>query len=368
VIDSPEQVIDHPLHPFIARFKGVELTKMPDDLYIPPEALEIFLDAFEGPLDLLLYLIRKNNMDILNIQVAEVTLQYIQYVELMKNIRLELAADYLVMAAMLTEIKSRMLLPRAASVEEEADPRAELIRRLQEYERFKKAAEEIELLPRLGRDVFTQEVEVPTIVVPTAPPEISMKELLDAFLDVLKRSDLIATHKVHQEPLSVRERMSRVLDKINSQRSMPFQACFDLSEGRIGVVVSFLAILELLRLGLIDIIQTIAFGPIYLKSAMTQENSFENPPSLEEAIAHGHIETVEPTQEVEGIEQIEEYEPAQELEQSEGSSSTTCTADQEESSDQDQSTERADSTKENIEEAVQEAERTDELVRTSTIG
>jgi segregation and condensation protein A len=249
----------------IAIVNGVALTKLPEDLYIPPDALEVFLETFEGPLDLLLYLIRKHNMDILNIPIADITHQYMKYVDLMKDIRLELAADYLVMAAMLAEIKSRMLLPRHENVVEEDDPRAELIRRLQEYERFKKAAEDIELLPRLGREIFTHAVFVPTLSLPQTKPEVSLNELLDAFLDVLKRSELMATHRVHKEPLSVRERMSQVLQMITDRGYMPFTECFCLEEGRLGVVVSFLAILELLRLGVIDIVQTGSFSPIHLK-------------------------------------------------------------------------------------------------------
>lgn len=249
----------------IAMVNGIALLKLPDDLFIPPDALEVFLETFEGPLDLLLYLIRKNNLDILNIPVAEITHQFMQYVEIMKDLRLELAADYLVMAAMLAEIKSRMLLPRREDAPEEEDPRAELIRRLQEYERFKKAAQDIEQLPRLGREIFTHAVAIPTLTVPQAKPEVSMQDLLDAFLDILKRTDLIATHKVQLEPLSVRERMSAVLEKITQRGYMPFGECFSPEEGRLGVVVSFLAILELLRLGLIDIVQTEAFSPIHLK-------------------------------------------------------------------------------------------------------
>ncbi len=249
----------------VAMFKGMALTKLPEDLYIPPDALEVFLETFEGPLDLLLYLIRKNNLDILDIPIASITHQYMQYVDLMKDLRLELAADYLVMAAMLAEIKSRMLLPRQENSVEEEDPRAELIRRLQEYERFKKAAEDFELLPRLGREIFTQAIFVPTMTLPAAKPEVSLNELLDAFLDILKRSELMATHRVQKEPLSVREKMSQVLQKITERGYMPFSECFSMEEGRLGIVVSFLAVLELLRLGAIDIVQTGPFSPIHLK-------------------------------------------------------------------------------------------------------
>ncbi|MFI4936975.1 MAG: segregation and condensation protein A [Candidatus Berkiellales bacterium] len=256
-----------------ALINGVALTAWPEDLYIPPDALEIFLETFEGPLDLLLYLIRKNNLDILNIPVAEITHQYMAYVDLMKEIRLELAADYLVMAAMLAEIKSRMLLPRSESqLQEEEDPRAELIRRLQEYERFKKAAEDLEKLPRLDRDIFTGSVLVPNIEAPLLRPQIPLPELLSAFMDVLKRSELMATHKVQREPLSVRERMSHLLDLVKNRKFIPFQACFNLNEGRMGVVVSFLAMLELLRLGLIDIVQAEMYGPIHIKAVSHDEN------------------------------------------------------------------------------------------------
>jgi segregation and condensation protein A len=268
-----------------AKVNGIAFTQLPEDLYIPPDALEVFLEAFEGPLDLLLYLIRKHNLDILNIPIAEITRQYMDYVELMKEMRLELAADYLVMAAMLAEIKSRMLLPRSEDAVEEEDPRAELVRRLQEYERFKAAAEKLELMPRMGRDVFSNQVDVPTVVQAPAKPEVDLSELLGAFLDILKRSELLATHKVQREALSVRERMSHVLDLVNSQRFIIFQACFNLEEGRLGVVVSFLAILELLRLGLIDIVQTEPYGQIHLKVIQHDEadeiSINQNPTSIE---------------------------------------------------------------------------------------
>lgn len=255
------------------RVNGVDFTDLPDDLYIPPDALEVFLDAFEGPLDLLLYLIRKNNMDILDIPVAQITHQYMEYVELMKDLHLELAADYLVMAAMLAEIKSRMLLPRVETPEgEEIDPRADLIRRLQEYERFKHAAEQIERLPRMHRDIFTNAITVPTVELPLTRPPIDLSELLGAFLVVLKRSDLMATHKVERETLSIRERMSIILERISEARFIAFSDCFTLEEGRIGVVVSFIATLELLRLGLIDIVQAVPFGPIHLKVVVQDES------------------------------------------------------------------------------------------------
>lgn len=252
---------------FFALVNGVAMMKLPDDLYIPPDALEVILDAFEGPLDLLLYLIRKNNLDILNIPIAEITRQYMTYVDLMKDLRLELAADYLVMAAMLAQIKSRMLLPRSEEAKEEEDPRAALVRRLQEYERFKVAAENLELLPREGREFFTQPVWVPPLekTVLEKPP-LHLPDLVSAFIDILKRSELIATHKVHRETLSIRERMSQILALVNEKEFVAFQACFTIEEGRMGVVVSFIAILELLRLGAINIVQATLFGPIHIKA------------------------------------------------------------------------------------------------------
>lgn len=255
----------------VGKFNGVAITQLPHDLYIPPDALEIYLDTFEGPLDLLLYLIRKNNMDILNIPIAEITHQYLIYVELMKVHHLELAAEYLVMAAMLAEIKSRFLLPRHEEATEEEDPRAQLIRRLQEYERIKTAAEKLENMPRLGRDFFSITLPLPTHSPKSAPLVLDLPELLDAFLAVLKRSDIMATHKVEKEALSVRERMSHVLDLINREKFIPFQSCFNIEEGRIGIVVSFLALLELLRLGLIDIVQSEPFAPIHIRAVMSEE-------------------------------------------------------------------------------------------------
>jgi len=273
---SETQSSEEDMSPF-AVINGVALTKLPEDLYIPPDAMEVFLEAFEGPLDLLLYLIRKHNLDILNIPIAEITHQYIEYIELMKDLRLELAADYLVMAAMLAEIKSRMLLPRSEEASEEEDPRAELVRRLQEYERIKQAAERLEQMPRLDRDIITKSVFVAPIEQTLAPPDVDLSELLSAFLDILKRSELIATHKVHKELLSVRERMSHVLDLVNTRRFVEFHECFDLTEGRLGVVVSFIAVLELLKLGLIDIVQTELFGPIHITQCNSAIEDQDNP-------------------------------------------------------------------------------------------
>ena len=248
--------------------EGEPQYELPKDLYIPPDALEVFLDAFEGPLDLLLYLIRRQNLDILDIPLAEITRQYMEYIEMMRELRLELAAEYLVMAAMLAEIKSRMLLPRPQEEEEEGeDPRAELVRRLQEYERFKQAAEDLHGLPQLGRDVFPVVVEVPDRHVERKPPELDLRELLLALHEVLKRADMYSRHHVTQEPLSLRERMSRVLEKVRPDRFSNFHEFFDIREGREGVVVTFMAILELLKQRLIEMVQAETFGPIHLKAA-----------------------------------------------------------------------------------------------------
>ena len=248
--------------------EGQPQYQLPKDLYIPPDALEVFLDAFEGPLDLLLYLIKRQNLDILNIPLAQITTQYMEYIDMMREMRLELAAEYLVMAAMLAEIKSRMLLPRSQEEEEEGeDPRAELIRRLQEYERFKQAAEELHQLPQLGRDVFPVRVEVPDKHVDRKPPDVDLKELLLALRDVLQRADMFSSHHITREPLSLRERMSRVLEAVAPDRFTDFHELFDITEGREGVVVTFMAILELLKQTLIEMVQADNFGPIHVKAA-----------------------------------------------------------------------------------------------------
>ncbi|WP_455209795.1 segregation and condensation protein A [Kaarinaea lacus] len=252
----------------LAIVRGTAFTDLPQDLYIPPDALEVFLEAFEGPLDLLLYLIKRQNLDILDIPIAEITRQYMEYVEMMKDLRLELAADYLVMAAMLAEIKSRMLLPRPVEEEDEEDPRAELIRRLQEYERFKKAAEDLNEMPRLYRDVFQVVVNPPDYKSEKPQPEVEMRELLLAFRDVLKRAEMYTHHQIQLEPLSVRERMSNVLEQVkNNPGFLAFNKLFTYEEGRRGVVVTFLAILELLKELLIEIVQTEPYGPIHIKAA-----------------------------------------------------------------------------------------------------
>lgn len=248
--------------------QGTPVSEVPKDLYIPPDALEVFLaESFEGPLDLLLYLIKRQNLNILEIPIADITHQYMEYVELMKEIRLELAAEYLVMAAMLAEIKSRMLLPRPVEDDaDEHDPRAELIRRLQEYERYKQAAEDIDELPRVGRDVFPVEVERPDLRVVREPPKVDMKDIVIAFADVMKRASMYEHHHIQMEPLSVRERMSHVLAIVKADHFTDFSKLFNVEEGRSGVVVSLLAILELIKQSLIELVQTEAFGPIHVKA------------------------------------------------------------------------------------------------------
>ena len=247
---------------------GKAITKLPDDLYIPPDALEVFLEAFEGPLDLLLYLIKRQNLDILDIPVAQITEQYMQYVELMKALNFELAAEYLVMAAMLGEIKSRSLLPRpkVEDGEDDEDPRAELIRRLQEYERFKKAAEDIEALPRMERDFWEVKAKRPDYTRERAEPDVDLKELLLALKDVMHRADMFESHHVSREKLSTRERMSDVLDRLRSGEFVPFFTLFRPEEGRAGVVVTFIAILELIKSSLVEVIQSEPFAPLHLKA------------------------------------------------------------------------------------------------------
>jgi len=251
----------------LAMVQGQTLTALPKDLYIPPDALEVFLEAFQGPLDLLLYLIKKQNIDILEIPVTKITQQYMRYIEHMQVLNFELAAEYLLMAAMLAEIKSRMLLPRNPELEpDEGDPRAELIRRLQEYERFKTAAEQLDALPRVGRDLFLVEVDHAGITATKPAPTISLADLLLALQDVMKRAELTSHHHIQLEPLSIRERMSEVLQKISNSEFTRFSDLFSVREGRQGVVVTFIAILELLRQSMLDLVQHEALGPIHVKA------------------------------------------------------------------------------------------------------
>jgi segregation and condensation protein A len=247
--------------------EGQPIVEMPRDLYIPPQALEVFLEAFEGPLDMLLYLIRRQNLDILDIPIAEITRQYMRYIELMQVLQLELAGEYLLMAATLAEVKSRMLLPRIGTADafEEADPRAELVRRLQEYERFKRAAESIDRMPRLERDTWVASAELVDRKVVRIPPQVTLQEMLIAFQDVLSRSDMFAHHHVQREPLSVRQRMADVLTALQTNAFVDFVRLFTPEEGRRGVTVTFVAILELLREGLIELVQSEAYAPLHVR-------------------------------------------------------------------------------------------------------
>ncbi len=260
-----------PLGPVLARVNGHALDKLPEDLYIPPDALSVILEAFEGPLDLLLYLIRRQNLDILDIPVHTITKQYVLYIELMTELRLELAAEYLVMAALLAEIKSRILLPKP--VREDAtqeDPRMELVRRLQEYERFKNVAEQIDRLPRMGRELHTASAKPEVIKTELPLPVPGLRELLMAFRDVMQRAQLFTKHQIAREPLSVRERMSHVLQQVQSGPK-DFYELVDLAEGKGGVVVVLLAILELTKLALIDLVQDGPFEAILLDKAKPRE-------------------------------------------------------------------------------------------------
>ncbi len=258
----------------LAMVAGEPMTQIPQDLYIPPDALEVFLDAFEGPLDLLLYLIKRQNLDILHIPLAEITRQYMDYIGLMKEMRLDLAAEYLVMAAMLAEIKSRLLLPRPVEVDEEDDPRAELVRRLQEYERFKEAAISIDAIPRIGRDVYDVAARPPPVTEKLLP-KITLQDLIHAANDVMKRAEQYAHHHVVMEALSVRERMTSILSAVKARSFISFAELFIVEEGRQGVIVSFLAILELLKGGLIDIVQTEPYAPIHVKVKEIKETEVD---------------------------------------------------------------------------------------------
>jgi segregation and condensation protein A len=264
-IKTPPQAQQEEM-PF-ALVQGEPMTVVPKDLYIPPDALEVILEAFEGPLDLLLYLIKRQNLDILDIPIAHITRQYMDYIDMMSTMKLELAAEYLVMAAMLAEIKSRMLLPRPQEGTEEDDPRAELVRRLQEYERYKQAAEAIDELPRMERDLFQANAEPPVIEQKQVLPDLTLQELLYAFRDVLRRAEMFSHHHIQREPLSVRERMSIILSSLKSDAFIAFTDMFKIEEGRMGVVVTFLAMLELIKESVIDVVQSEPFAPIYIKAS-----------------------------------------------------------------------------------------------------
>src|SRR5690348_427417 len=262
--EPPPEQVEMPF----AVVNGEPVTELPRDLYIPPQALEVFLEAFEGPLGLLLYLIRRQNLNILDIPLAEITRQYMRYIELMQDLQLELAGEYLVMAATLAEIKSRMLLPRPQSAADgEQDPRAELVRRLQEYERFKRAAAGIDALPRLERDVWGASAELRERQVVRSLPQVTLQEMLAAFKEVVARSEMFAHHHIQRERLSVGERMSDILAALGAANFVPFAQLFRPEEGRMGVTVTFVAILELMREGLIDIVQTEAYAPLHVRKA-----------------------------------------------------------------------------------------------------
>ncbi len=261
----------------IAVVEGERVSELPTDLYIPPEAMEVFLETFEGPLDLLLYLIRRQNLDILEVKVAEITEQYMQYIDLMHALELELAGEYLLMAAMLAEIKSRMLLPRPDSVEDdEDDPRSELIRRLQEYEQIKTAAEDIAEIPRLERDIYLGHAAKPELVRRYAEPDVELKEVLLALAQVLQRAEMFSSHEIQRERLSVRDRMGDILERVSRQSEfVAFNTLFRLDEGRMGVVVTFLSIMELVREGLVEFVQSEPFAPIHIRAASGAVNRMD---------------------------------------------------------------------------------------------
>ncbi len=291
----------------LAVVEGSPVTELPLDLYIPPDALEVFLDTFEGPLDLLLYLIKKQNLDILDIPIAEITAQYMSYIELMEEVRLELAAEYLVMAAMLAEIKSRLLLPRAEDGDDdEEDPRAELVRRLQEYERIKEAAENVDALPRMERENHQLKAVAPEAGKEQVLPDITMKELLMALRDVSERARVNGHHAIARETLSVRARMSHVLSTLQIGDFCEFTTLFNPEEGRLGVVVTFLAILELCKESMIDIVQNEPFAPIYLKprTASVEGGEDGDIDSAEVVEADGHADG-----HAEGADEASEHDP-----------------------------------------------------------
>ena len=269
---GPPQQQEMPL----AMVRGQPVLQIPQDLYIPPDALEVILDAFEGPLDLLLYLIRRQNLDILDIPVAEITRQYIDYIGLMQDIKLELAAEYLVMAAILAEIKSRLLLPRPPTADgEEEDPRAELVRRLQEYERFRQAAQDIDALPRIERDTQVVHAQTGDRSTVRLPPPVDLREMLLALRDVLKRAELFSHHNIRREALSVRARMGEHLERLSHARFVSFVELFRAEEGRLGVVVSFLAMLELAKEMLIEIVQEAPLAPIFVRALAASSEGAE---------------------------------------------------------------------------------------------
>ena len=270
-VNQPEQAE----MPF-AIIDGESITELPHDLYIPPVALKVFLDTFEGPLDLLLYLIRRQNLNVLDIPIAEITDQYVKYINLMEELELELAGEYLLMAAMLAEIKSKMLLPIFEEIEDEEDPRAELVRRLLEYERYRIVSEEMDNLSRVDRDIFITGVDTEHLEEPIVLPDITLKELLISFQEVLKRAEMYSNIHFLKEPLSVRERMATILETLRDNDFIEFTALFELKEQRAGLVVTFLAILELMKESLIEIVQTNAFGIIHVKALLSDNETTED--------------------------------------------------------------------------------------------
>jgi segregation and condensation protein A len=265
--------VETPPEARLPKVRGETLAKMPEDLYIPPDALEVFLEAFEGPLDLLLYLIRKQNLDILDIPVLQITKQYMEYIALMRELKLELAAEYLVMAAWLAEIKSRILLPRPPATEEEqGDPRMELVRRLQEYERFKTAGESLDQLPRVGREIYVGRAQPERIELDRPLPVPSLRELLSALRETMQRAEFFTHHTVSREPLSVRERMSRILMRVTTDSAL-LEDLLDPAEGKAGIIVTVLAILELTRSGMIAVQQEAPFATLTIQRVASSETS-----------------------------------------------------------------------------------------------
>tara|TARA_B100001179_G_C18572892_1_gene396026 strand:+ start:25 stop:807 length:783 start_codon:yes stop_codon:yes gene_type:complete len=248
-----------------ASIKGRLITEIPEDLFIPPDALRIILEEFEGPLDLLLYLIKKQNIDIVDIPIFPITVQYVEYIKMMESIKYELVSDYLVMASTLAEIKSRMLIPHDDEDEDEEDPRANLVKRLLEYQKYKDLSTEIDSISRVNRDTFLASGIIVHFKKKDIEPTIEISQLEEVFKDVLRRADILASHDIHSEPLSVRERMSNILEELGKNETISFIEFFDINEGRMGVIVTFLAILELVKDNLIDILQNETHSVIYLQ-------------------------------------------------------------------------------------------------------
>ena len=258
----------------LAKVQGELVLELPKDLYIPPSALRVFLETFEGPMDLLLYLIKKQNLDILDIPMAHISEQYMQYIDLMSDLEMELAGEYLVMAATLAEIKSRMLLPKSVNTEgEEEDPRADLVRRLQEYERFKKAAIELGELPKVDSDFHIVQLDRPASNTPAPLAPVAFDRIIDALKDVMARAKLFSHHHIKLESMSIRERMTLIVERLDSREFVPFETLFTAKEGRMGVVVTLIAILELVRNNVLELAQSDPFSPLYVKARASEESS-----------------------------------------------------------------------------------------------